>query len=207
MSIRPTPRRRAAAETYSSLRNSECVTRNDLRLLVVDYLQLMTSTSRRENRVQEMSEISRGLKTLAMELEIPIVVVSQLNRASDLRADKRPALADLRDSGQIEQDGDLVILLYREDAVEKESARAGEADLILAKHRNGPTSTVTVAFQGATTGSSTWPADRTRLTDRRRRRHIARRRAGGPAGPARTTPDRPAPHAPAPVTTPTPPPG
>ncbi|WP_239393606.1 DnaB-like helicase C-terminal domain-containing protein [Frankia sp. CiP3] len=122
--------------------------RNDLRLLAVDYLQLMTSTSRRENRVQEISEISRGLKTLAMELEIPVVVVSQLNRASDLRADKRPTLADLRDSGQIEQDGDLVILLYREDAVEKESARAGEADFILAKHRNGPTGTVTVAFQG-----------------------------------------------------------
>jgi len=121
--------------------------RNDLRLLLVDYLQLMTA-GRRDNRVQEISEISRGLKTLAMELEIPVVVVSQLNRASDLRADKRPTLADLRDSGQIEQDGDIVILLYREDMVEKESARAGEADLIVAKHRNGPTGTITVAFQG-----------------------------------------------------------
>nr|MDT0667630.1 DnaB-like helicase C-terminal domain-containing protein [Micromonospora sp. DSM 115978] len=121
--------------------------RNALRLIVIDYLQLMTS-SRRDNRVQEISELSRGLKTLAMELEVPVVVVSQLNRASELRADKRPTLADLRDSGQIEQDGDLVILLYREDAVEKETVRAGEANFIIAKHRNGPTGTVTVAFQG-----------------------------------------------------------
>lgn len=120
---------------------------NDLRLLIVDYLQLLAPVVRRDNRTQEVGEMSRALKALAMELEIPVIVVSQLNRVTETRPDKRPQLTDLRDSGQIEQDADIVILLYREDAVEKESARAGEADLIIAKHRNGPTGVVTVAFQ------------------------------------------------------------
>jgi replicative DNA helicase len=122
--------------------------RNDLRLIILDYLQLMSSPKRVESRQQEVSEISRSLKLLAKELEIPVVAISQLNRASEQRADKRPQVSDLRESGSLEQDADAVILLYREDAVEKESARAGEADLIIAKHRNGPTGTVTVAFQG-----------------------------------------------------------
>jgi replicative DNA helicase len=122
--------------------------RNDLRLIILDYLQLMSSPKRVESRQQEVSEISRSMKLLAKELDIPIVAISQLNRASEQRADKRPQLSDLRESGSLEQDADAVILLYREDAVEKESARAGEADFILAKHRNGPTGTVTVAFQG-----------------------------------------------------------
>jgi len=122
--------------------------RNDLRLIILDYLQLMSSPKKVESRQQEVSEISRSLKLLAKELEIPIVAISQLNRASEQRADKRPQVSDLRESGSLEQDADAVILLYREDAVEKESARAGEADLIIAKHRNGPTGTVTVAFQG-----------------------------------------------------------
>jgi replicative DNA helicase len=122
--------------------------RHDLRLVIVDYLQLMTSPRRVENRQQEVSEFSRSLKLLAKELDVPIVALSQLNRGPEQRADKRPQLSDLRESGSIEQDSDLVILLHREDAYERESPRAGEADLIVAKHRNGPTATVTVAFQG-----------------------------------------------------------
>jgi replicative DNA helicase len=122
--------------------------RNDLRLVVVDYLQLMTSGKRVESRQQEVSEFSRSLKLLAKELEVPVIAISQLNRSPEQRQDKKPMLADLRESGAIEQDSDLVILLHREDIYERESPRAGEADLILAKHRNGPTGTVTVAFQG-----------------------------------------------------------
>jgi replicative DNA helicase len=122
--------------------------RNDLRLVVVDYLQLMTSGKRVESRQQEVSEFSRSLKLLAKELDVPVVAISQLNRGPEQRQDKKPMLADLRESGAIEQDSDMVLLLHREDAYERESPRAGEADLILAKHRNGPTGTVTVAFQG-----------------------------------------------------------
>ena len=122
--------------------------RHDLRLVVVDYLQLMSSPKRVENRQQEVSELSRSLKLLAKELNVPVVALAQLNRGPELRSDKRPLLADLRESGSIEQDSDVVILLHREDAYEPESPRAGEADLIVAKHRNGPTTTVTVAFQG-----------------------------------------------------------
>ena len=122
--------------------------RHDLRLVVIDYLQLMSSGKRVESRQQEVSEFSRSLKLLAKELEVPVVAISQLNRGAETRTDKKPMLSDLRESGAIEQDADVVILLHREDAYEKESPRAGEADLIVAKHRNGPTSTVTVAFQG-----------------------------------------------------------
>jgi len=122
--------------------------RNDLKLVVVDYLQLMSSPKRVENRQQEVSDLSRSLKLLAKELQVPVVALAQLNRGPELRTDKRPLLADLRESGSIEQDSDVVILLHREDAYERESPRAGEADLIVAKHRNGPTATVTVAFQG-----------------------------------------------------------
>ncbi|WP_415962016.1 replicative DNA helicase [Streptomyces sp. 021-4] len=122
-----------------------------LDLLIVDYLQLMQSGAtgrRQENRQQEVSDMSRNLKLLAKELEIPVIALSQLNRGPEQRTDKRPQISELRESGSIEQDADMVILLHREDAYEKESPRAGEADLIVAKHRNGPTSTVTVAFQG-----------------------------------------------------------
>ena len=121
---------------------------HDLRLVIVDYLQLMTSPKRVENRQQEVSELSRSLKLLAKELNVPVVAVAQLNRSAEQRGDKRPMLSDLRESGAIEQDADVVILLHREDAYEPESPRAGEADFIVAKHRNGPTTTVTVAFQG-----------------------------------------------------------
>jgi len=122
--------------------------RHDLRLVVVDYLQLMTSGKRVESRQQEVSEFSRSLKLLAKELEVPVIAISQLNRGPEQRQDKRPMLADLRESGSLEQDADMVILLHREDAYERDSPRLGEADFIIAKHRNGPTGVVTVAFQG-----------------------------------------------------------
>jgi replicative DNA helicase len=122
--------------------------RHDLKLVIIDYLQLMSSPKRVENRQQEVSELSRSLKLLAKELNVPVVALSQLNRGPEQRTDKRPMLSDLRESGSIEQDSDMVILLHREDAYERESPRAGEADFIVAKHRNGPTTTVTVAFQG-----------------------------------------------------------
>ncbi len=122
--------------------------RHGLRLVVVDYLQLMSSGKRVESRQQEVSEFSRALKLLAKELEVPVIALSQLNRGSEQRTDKKPIMSDLRESGSIEQDADMVILLHREDMYEKESPRAGEADFIVAKHRNGPTDTITVAFQG-----------------------------------------------------------
>jgi replicative DNA helicase len=122
--------------------------RHDLRLVVVDYLQLMSSGKRAESRQVEVSEFSRSLKLLAKELEVPVIALSQLNRGPEQRTDKKPMVSDLRESGSLEQDADMVLLLHREDAYEKESPRAGEADLIVAKHRNGPTATVTVAFQG-----------------------------------------------------------
>jgi replicative DNA helicase len=122
--------------------------KSGLDLIVVDYIQLMESDTRTENRQQEVSKISRGLKLLAKELEVPVIALSQLNRGPEQRTDKKPVISDLRESGAIEQDADMVILLHREDAYEKESPRAGEADLIVAKHRNGPTATITAAFQG-----------------------------------------------------------
>ena len=121
--------------------------RHDLRLVILDYLQLMTSGRKVESRQQEVSEFSRQIKLLAKELEVPVVAISQLNRGPEQRTDKRPLLSDLRESGSIEQDADMVILLHRPDAFERDDPRAGEADLILAKHRNGPTSTITVAHQ------------------------------------------------------------
>nr|WP_078878723.1 replicative DNA helicase [Streptomyces sp. NRRL B-24720] len=124
--------------------------RNGLDLVVIDYLQLLgCGTSRRqENRQQEVSDISRNVKLMAKELEVPVIVLCQLNRGPEQRNDKKPQVSDLRESGSLEQDADMVILLHREDAYDKESARAGEADLIVGKHRNGPTATITVAFQG-----------------------------------------------------------
>jgi replicative DNA helicase len=121
--------------------------RADLRMIVVDYLQLMTSGKRVESRQVEVSEFSRHLKLLAKELEVPVIAISQLNRGPEQRTDKKPMLSDLRESGSLEQDADMVILLNRPDAFERDDPRGGEADLILAKHRNGPTKTVTVAHQ------------------------------------------------------------
>ncbi len=118
-----------------------------LRLVVVDYMQLMTSGKKHESRQVEVSEFSRHLKLLAKELEVPVVAISQLNRGPEQRTDKKPMLSDLRESGSLEQDADMVILLHRPDAFERDDPRGGEADFILAKHRNGPTKTVTVAHQ------------------------------------------------------------
>ncbi|SEN90928.1 replicative DNA helicase, partial [Nonomuraea pusilla] len=116
-------------------------------LVVVDYLQLMTSGKRTESRQVEVSELSRSLKKLAGEFGIPVMVGCQLNRGPEQRANKRPSKADLRESGSLEQDSDIVILLHREDAYEPETPRAGEIELIVDKHRQGPTATITLAWQ------------------------------------------------------------
>jgi replicative DNA helicase len=101
-----------------------------------------------ESGLLVVSEFSRHIKLLAMELDLPVVAISQLNRGSEQRTSKRPLLSDLRESGSLEQDADVVILLHREDAYERESSRPGEADLNIAKHRNGPTRDIVLAFQG-----------------------------------------------------------
>lgn len=123
--------------------------RGGLDLVVIDYLQLLESgTSRRQdNRQQEVSDMSRNVKLMAMELEVPVVVLCQLNRGPEQRQDKRPTKSDLRESGSLEQDADIVILVHREDAYDHESARAGEVDLIVDKHRNGSPAVITVANQ------------------------------------------------------------
>jgi replicative DNA helicase len=117
-----------------------------LGLIVVDYLQLMTSGSSAESRVQEVSQISRQLKVLARDLELPIVALSQLSRAVEQRHDKRPILSDLRESGSIEQDADIVAFVYRDEYYNEESDQQGLAELIVAKHRNGPTDAVKLSF-------------------------------------------------------------
>jgi replicative DNA helicase len=117
-----------------------------LGLVIVDYLQLMTSGTTAENRVQEVSQISRQLKVLARDLDVPIIALSQLSRAVEQRHDKRPILSDLRESGSIEQDADLVAFIYRDEYYNEESDQHGVAELILAKHRNGPTGTVKLSF-------------------------------------------------------------
>ncbi len=122
--------------------------RHDLKLVIIDYIQLMTSGKRVESRQLEVSEFSRQLKLLAKELDLPVVALSQLNRGPEQRTDKKPMLSDLRESGSLEQDADMVVLLNRPDLYDKESERAGEADFDVAKHRNGPTKMITVAFQG-----------------------------------------------------------
>jgi replicative DNA helicase len=120
--------------------------RHNLKLIIIDYLQLMSSGKKVENRQQEVSEFSRQLKLMAKELNIPVVAISQLNRGPEQRTDKRPMLSDLRESGSIEQDADVVIMLHRDDMYDSQN-RTGEADLIVAKHRNGPTKTITVSAQ------------------------------------------------------------
>lgn len=117
-------------------------------LVVVDYLGLIKGTGKTESREREISEFARGLKLLAKEFKVPVIVGSQLNRGPEMRADHRPLPADLRDSGSVEQDSDIVILLYRDEVYEQESPRAGEIDLIVAKNRQGPLGTATLAFRG-----------------------------------------------------------
>jgi len=120
--------------------------RPDLGLIVVDYLQLMTSGGSVENRVQEVSQISRSLKMLARDLDVPILALSQLSRAVEQRTDKRPLLSDLRESGSIEQDADVVMFIYRDEYYNEESDQQGLAEVIVAKHRNGPTDSVKLSF-------------------------------------------------------------
>jgi replicative DNA helicase len=111
----------------------------ELDLIIIDYLQLMASDARTDNRVQEVSYISRNLKVLARELNVPVLTAAQLSRAVEQRADKRPVLSDLRESGSLEQDADIVMFIHRPDAMEKDSPKANLAEIIVAKHRNGPT--------------------------------------------------------------------
>ena len=117
-----------------------------LGVVIVDYLQLMTGRSNAESRQVEVSEISRGLKILARELDTPVIGLSQLSRALESRQDKRPMLADLRESGSLEQDADVVAFIYRDEVYNPESSEIGTAEIHVAKHRNGPTGMTRLAF-------------------------------------------------------------
>lgn len=122
-----------------------------LDLIIVDYLQLMAGDTRNDNRVQEVSYISRNLKVLARELNVPVLTAAQLSRAVEQRTDKRPVLSDLRESGSLEQDADIVMFIYRPDQYEKNSEKSNVAEIIVAKHRNGPVGSVELVFRGALT--------------------------------------------------------
>jgi replicative DNA helicase len=119
-----------------------------LDLVVIDYLQLMQVTGTKENRATEIGEISRGAKSLAKELNVPVIALSQLNRAVEQRENKQPVMSDLRESGSLEQDADMILFISREEVYDRNSPRKGEADIHLAKHRNGETGHFVLTFQG-----------------------------------------------------------
>ena len=122
-----------------------------LGLIIIDYIQLMSGRKQTDNRQQEVSEISRGLKQLARELECPVMALSQLSRAVEARQNKRPMLSDLRESGSIEQDADIVMFIYRDEYYNPESEQRGEAEIIIAKQRNGPVGTAELLYQASIT--------------------------------------------------------
>jgi replicative DNA helicase len=122
-----------------------------LGLIVIDYLQLMSSATQGENRATEISEISRSLKALAKELQVPVIALSQLNRTVEQRTDKRPVMSDLRESGAIEQDADVIFALYREEFYNPDTTEKGVAEVLVLKQRNGPTGRLNLRFAGANT--------------------------------------------------------
>jgi replicative DNA helicase len=134
-------------ELRAKARRLHTQARDGLGLIIVDYLQLMRTDHRVDNRAEQVAHLSRGLKILARELDVPVIALSQLNRSVESRTDKRPLLSDLRESGAIEQDADLVMFIYRDDYYNEDSETPGQAELIISKHRNGPLGKVDLVFQ------------------------------------------------------------